>query len=125
MNALRFSTRSFAELRFADDLSSMASRLILRPLTPPLAFSAPMRALHPVSEPLLADAATPVSDEMYPSVMSLALTPGALPDWAPALVASSPPVASPSPAATARARSPHRLGRYICSPWVVTPDAGS
>src|SRR6476660_588412 len=124
MKALRFSSRSFAELRFADDLSSIASRLILRPFTPPLAFSAPMRALHPVSEPLLADAAIPVSDEMYPRVMSLAVTPGELPDWAPALVASRPPVASPSPAVTASARSAHCLVRCIVPPGVVTPMQG-
>ncbi len=106
MNALLFCTRLLAESRFDADLSSIASRLILRPFTPPFAFSAPIRALHPVAEPSLADAATPVSDEMNPSVTALSVTPGVLPDWAPAPVARTPTVARPSAATPATTRRP-------------------
>src|SRR5262249_21775696 len=92
------------------------SRLILRPFTPPLAFSAPIRALHPVAEPSLADAATPVSEEMYPSVTSLSVTPGELPACAPAPVARTPTVVRPNAATTAANRRPRFRRSLIPSP---------
>ena len=52
-NALRFCTRSCAAVRLApDDWSSMYSTLILRPLTPPLAFCASTLAWHALSRVL-------------------------------------------------------------------------
>ncbi len=61
MNTCWFCTRSCAAVVFApDDWSSTYTTLILRPLTPPAAFSRATRALHPMSEvPDVADA-TPV-----------------------------------------------------------------
>src|SRR4051794_28563329 len=52
--------------------------------------------------------------------MSLSVTPGVVPDCAPALVARRPPMATPSPAASAIARSPHRFRPCMRSPLVLT-----
>ena len=60
MNTCLFCTRSWAAVVFVPGLvwSSTYSTSILRPLTPPAAFSRPMRALQPTSEsPEVAEAA--------------------------------------------------------------------
>ena len=61
MNTCWFCTRSCAAVLFTlDDWSSAKETSILRPFTPPAAFSRPTRALQPMSESPDVAEATPV-----------------------------------------------------------------
>ena len=94
-------------MRFApDDLSSTVSSWILRPFTPPFAFWASTRAWHASPESWKFGAATPVPDQMNPSLIASLETPGTLPDCAlaavPASVTPSTPTATMLKARAAR-----------------------
>src|SRR5437588_730504 len=65
------------KLPCGDEVSSASTTLILRPNTPPLSFSAWMRALK-AAAPLLLAEATPVSDVTMPTVIVSVVMPGAL-----------------------------------------------
>ena len=88
----RFSTRSFAAVRFAPlDLSSTYSTSIFRPLTPPSRLARSTRAWHALSEPWKVELAPPVPHHINPSFPYLAVTPGTfvVVDCAPAVVVTN------------------------------------
>src|ERR1700716_3774739 len=79
-NTFLFCTRSWASVRnwVRLDWSSCGTSSILRPLTPPWAFCRSKRATAPAKEPTDVDDATPVCEEMYPTLMVVGVTPTSL-----------------------------------------------
>src|ERR1700761_7539232 len=85
--------RSWAAVRspLTDDWSSAVTRVTLRPLMPPAALSAEMRACAPLALSEKVEEALPEAEVMNPMVMLSLLTPGALAVFEP----DEDPVADP------------------------------
>jgi hypothetical protein len=127
-------TRDWAAARSpaGEEVSSASTNVILRPLIPPVAFTASKRAVAPKPLSAKVEEALPVSEVMRPIFTDVGVTPGALavlvdaPAVVPPVVAPvEPAVVADEAAVVGGAELLFELEQAVATPTAIAPTAST